>query len=330
MYGYGDFSISLDRRIKNAEIDFISHAHSDHISAAKSSKNALLSSATMELINAAYGINVSSRRTEGIEGVRLISAGHILGSRQLVIEGNDGTGKTIYSGDFQMDKSSVSEPIEIEGAETLIIDSTYPHYGLRFDEREVIENKIARWTVRKMEEGIVLFGAYAIGKAQELISILNRYGVRPVVSKKISRVNEVYKRHGIRLEYFSAFDGADHESAVRGNFVGITEKRISILKPILKRIHGKEVFSAVATGFSKLYNLGADAQFDLSDHADFYQRIEYIERVAPRRIFTYGSNAKVLAANLVKAGYKASEYKERYVPVRLPLEVSTSTPTVRG
>jgi Cft2 family RNA processing exonuclease len=324
MYGYGDFSISLDRRIKNAEIDFISHAHSDHISAAKSSKNALLSSATMELINAAYGINVSGRRTEGIEGVRLISAGHILGSRQLVIEGNDGMGKAIYSGDFQMEASRAAERIEIESADTLIIDSTYPQRELSFEDKSDVENNMVRWAREKLEKGIVLFNAYAIGKAQELIKVFNEYGIEPVVSKKISYVNRVYTRHGVDLKYVSAFGGTDHEPAIRGTFVGITEKSPDKLKPVLESVHRKRVFTAVATGFAKIYTFNTDAQFGLSDHADFRQRLEYIEGVSPKRIFTYGRDAVELASVLSKNGYDSKVYTGKTLGCRLLVEDSES------
>lgn len=320
MYGYEDFRISLDRKENGANIDFISHAHSDHTASAKSTKNAITSAATAELIKAAYGIDIDGRQLNAIKGVRLASAGHILGSRQLVIE-DDGNGeKMIYSGDFQTDSSRAAESIEIEGADTLIIDSTYPQRGLRFDDKNDVETNMIRWMNEKLEKGIVLFNAYAIGKAQELIRIFNEYGVEPVVSKRITEVNAAYKKHGVSLRYVSAFDGADYESAIGGAFVGITEKGLDRLKPVLERIHGKKVFTAVATGFAKLYRFNTDAQFGLSDHADSRQRLEYINEVSPKRIFTYGKDAKELANNLSREGYDVDVYDRKLVSCRLLVE----------
>ncbi len=320
MCRYESFSISLDRRERGTGIDFISHAHSDHTAAAKSTKRAILSAATAGLIKAAYGIDMDGRQLNAVRGVKLLSAGHVLGSRQLVVENGADNGKTIYSGDFQMDGSRAAERIEVENADTLIVDSTYPQRGLRFEDRSEAEEKITRWAKEQLKSGIVLFKAYPIGKAQELIRILNEEGICPVVSKKISAVNAAYKKYGMDLQYTSAFDGVDHEPAIRGTFVGITEKGVDSLKPVLMRVHGKKVFTAVATGFAKLYKFNTDAQFVLSDHADSKQRLEYIDGVSPKRIFTYGKDAVELASNLSREGYPASAYGGKAVSCRLMVE----------
>ena len=83
--------ISLDKREQGSDFDFISHAHSDHVSAAKSSKNAIASSETKDLINAAYGIDIT---LHGGNGFELLDSGHMLGSKQLYI--NDmGDGRSL-------------------------------------------------------------------------------------------------------------------------------------------------------------------------------------------------------------------------------------------
>ncbi len=46
----------------------------------------------------------------------------------------------------------------------------------------------------KLEKGIVLFGAHIIGRAQELIHILNEVGIDPLVDERICRANEVYRQ----------------------------------------------------------------------------------------------------------------------------------------
>lgn len=320
MYTLQDFRISLDRKEAESDIDFISHAHSDHVAAAKNTKNAILSDATADLIKAAYGIGVDGRQLNITKGLKLLNAGHILGSKQLVVEDGGDYGRVVYSGDFQVDESRAAEKIEIENADTLILDSTYPQRGIKFDDKNSVETEMFRWTREHLKEGIVLFSAYSVGKAQELISIFNEYGIEPVVSKKISMVNSVYKKHGSDLEYFSAFEGTDHEDKIRDTFVGITEKNIEKLKPMLEKVHGRRVFSAVATGFAKMYRFGTDAQFCLSDHADFRQRLEYIDGVSPKYILTYGREAKELANNLSREGYNAEVYTEKRVSCKLLVE----------
>ena len=74
----------------------------------------------------------------------------------------------------------------------------------------------------------------------------------------------------------------------------------------ISAFYGKAVFTAVATGFAKIMRFGTDAQFALSDHADFYQAVEYIDKVCPEKIYTVGKGRKTFAQNLANEGYNAS------------------------
>jgi Cft2 family RNA processing exonuclease len=61
----------------------------------------------------------------------------------------------------------------------------------------------------------------------------------------------------------------------------------------------------VASGWAKIFKFDTDVQFNLSDHADFSQALEYINACAPKIVFTFGSNARLFAKNLVLRGYDA-------------------------
>ncbi|MEM0154941.1 MAG: hypothetical protein QW814_03865 [Methanothrix sp.] len=305
--------ISLDAKLKGSDIDFVSHAHSDHIAAVKSSESMLCSTQTAELISAAYGLTPKLLGSRP-EGIRLYDSGHMLGSKQLYIENYAEGNSLIYSGDFQMMESVTAAPINIRNADCLIIDSTYPDPRIRFDAREEVETALSRWVARALKSGIVLFKAYAMGKAQELIKILNDAGITPVVNKKISAINKIYVNNGIGLDYASAYDeGSDYESILNGNFVGIVDSRnFGNLVEAVGYAHKKRVYTSIATGFAKSFRFNVDAQFCLSDHADFKQSIEYIDAVSPKKIYTYGSNRGIFAKNLSKIGYDAVPYESRY------------------
>ncbi len=326
MQGFESIEISLDVKAKGANIDFVSHAHTDHISATRSSNKILASEQTGKLLEGVYSISLNSRKAATPKNIRLLSAGHILGSRQLLVDNEEIGERVLYSGDFQIETPIATERIETAEADTLIIDSTYPQFGLKFDPKEEVGYALAKWAESRLEKGIVLVSAYAIGKSQELIKLLNMHRLVPVVSSKIAKASSIYNDYGEGLRFFSAFEGNDeYESALERNFIGITEKNISKLSEALASIYGKKVFTAVATGFSKLYKFGTDAQFAISDHADFYQRLEYIERVSPKKIFTYGKEAEILAGNLRKAGYNALAYKGKTVQARAMVELDINT-----
>jgi hypothetical protein len=307
MIDLNGYRMALDRREKGSDMDFVSHAHSDHVSAAKSSKRIIASDETVQLLQAIKGIDATGRlQNELPSGIRLIDANHILGSKQIVIEDERNGVKLVYTGDFQMQHSRASRRTETTSADIAVVDSTYPYPDIRFDERTAVENGIQHWVSSALKSGIVLFGTYALGKAQELIMILNEIGITPVVSKKISTVNSVYANNRIKLDYMSAYGDSGADNPFRGNFVGIVENNaLDALSVSLTGFYNRKVFTAVATGMSKIYRFRTDAQFALSDHADFVQCREYLDATAAKRIFTYGPNADILSGSLRNVGYNA-------------------------
>ena len=308
MINSNNLRISLDRKEPQADVDFISHAHTDHLRAARSSKRVLASQQTIQLIEQSQNITIQNKTDDGFT---LIEAGHMLGSRQLCANDDNSGRRITYTGDFQMVRSKTSRPIEIRDTDVLIMDSTYENPSVKFDDKYEVESSMQGWTEKKLKEGIVIFSAYAMGKAQELISIFNDVGIRPAVTRKIGKISKVYADNGIKLDYSSPYnDEGDFEEHIMENFVGITETRdLQSLKAHLQMAHGKKVFVAVATGFAKVFRFNVDEQFPLSDHADFNQSVDYIEATKAKEVLTYGPDAASFARNLGAEGYNALPFE---------------------
>ncbi len=306
----GKFSIALDRKDSSSNVNFVSHAHSDHLSGVRKNSDIIASKATADLIEAKKGITTNLIEADGI---KLLNAGHILGSKQLYVESDGCT--FLYSGDYQLQHTDVAEPIEFMKTDILIIDSTYYRTDLAFDPRDEVTENIQMYTKKKLDSGIVLFGAYTLGKAQELIKILNDVGIFPVVEPSIDHISRVYKKHGITLDYACVSSDEDRfNEATSGNFVGIVGmSKLGQTKQLVHEVYGKKVFSAVATGFAKMFRFNTDVQFGLSDHADFKQATEYIDACNPSHIYTYGHNADAFARALSLKCYVASPYSEPIV-----------------
>ena len=294
----GEYSVALDSRDADANVNFVSHAHTDHTAGLSKSKKVIASQITKELIESRSGESVEL--IEGIDCVDMLNAGHILGSRQLYVENKLYGYSMIYSGDYQIDEPVIAERIETKHADVVVLDSTYPSPDLKFDDKSEVITSIQHYAKMKLDRGTVIFGAHVIGRAQELVKILNEVGITPVVNAQIARANEVYNRHGCSLKYSTS------ASEVRGNFVGIVEP--SKLKAAKEEITSKSngrVFTAVASGLARMFRFDTDVQFALSDHADFDQAVEYINACSPKIVFTLGKNANIFAKNLVLRGYDA-------------------------
>lgn len=307
----GEYLISLDCGEPDANVNFVSHAHSDHISGLRKDRKVIASQITKELIESRN----AKKRIELMEAprqVEMLNAGHILGSKQLYAASEELGASIIYSGDYQMEESLVAEPIETKQADILIIDSTYPDKGTFFGDRNEIMTAMQHYMKAKLEKGIILFGSYALGKAQEITRIANEAGISPVVDERISIVNQIYSKHGTRLDYASAYkDECELESVTRDNFLAITTMpRLHETARRLSHAYGRKVYTAVATGFAKDFDLGVDVQFPLSDHADYGQALEYISACSPMVIYTRGSRecAELFARNLSSEGYDARPF----------------------
>jgi Cft2 family RNA processing exonuclease len=233
----------------------------------------------------------------------------MLGSKQLVLDSDD-WGRVVYTGDFQMQRCRVAKPIVVKQCDTLIIDSTFPTPEFVFDERSEVECAIQKWAARKLDYGLIVFGAYAMGKAQELVAILNEVGITPVVSNKIARISEVYNASGIKLDYISAAERVSNDMrAVGSNFVLITEKPTSMVAASLSNRYNRRVFTGVATGFAKRFVFDTDVQFALSDHADFYQSLDYIKACGAKKVLTYGKTAEIFAESLKREKIDAHPFE---------------------
>ncbi|MDE1851739.1 MAG: hypothetical protein KGH69_03575 [Candidatus Micrarchaeota archaeon] len=298
----GNYSIALDTHDPSSNVNFVSHAHSDHLSGLRKGKATLASRATIDMIEAKKGRELTV--AELPEGVELLNSGHMLGSKQLYLDSKEQSCRIVYTGDYQMQRSAACEEIEVRKADILLMDSTYPYANIKFDDREEVTTSIQHYVEGRMQRSTILFGAYSSGKAQELIRICNGIGVSPLVTPNIARINEIYAKHGIALSY-GAFN-ADALNGADAPFVAVVEQhRLAEVKNTVSRACKTQVLTAVASGFARMMKFDTDVQFTLSDHADFSQALEYVDRCSPEIVYTYGSGAGTLAKNLKANGCNA-------------------------
>ena len=277
--GYGDYL-------------FISHAHSDHIRPIK--KRKLLSSEfTAKLV---YNIKPAKK----LKNIEYHNAGHIPGSLQISID-TDG-GKIVYTGDIKLSSRGSIKGADVVECDYLIIESTYarmvhPSYD------DVVHN-FKKFMKKK---GTKIIGAYPVGKAQEIIMLLNEQGTTPIVTEKIHEVNKLCSK---KIDYVVA--GTDYANEI------IRDDFVAILPP--SKIN-RELAVNMSVAFNKkIYTVGITAQpwavykydkvFPISDHADKNELIEYVERANPKMILTTHGDDIYFANLLRKKGYNAITYSK--------------------
>jgi Cft2 family RNA processing exonuclease len=258
----------------------ISHAHSDHVK--EHTSDMILTGPTSDLFQFPGGKkHLKYREKIELDGLKvsLLNANHILGSSQFLIE-NDRT--IAYTGDFRLQKSLLFDECEVPFCDALIIESTYglPHF--KFPEIDIVARDIERWVAQNKTKNLV-FGAYVLGKSQELIKILNEIGVTPIVHSQVHRVSKIYEKNGVKLGGFVNADTEEAKEMMRDPFVAVMPNRLvkTDFLDSLTTQTGRQTLAAMVYSFP-----GVDKVFCLSDHSDFYQLLDYVKQSGAKEVYT--------------------------------------------
>lgn len=278
----------------------VSHAHSDHL---KNHKASVLS--TKQTFDLAYydlrKIEVGHNKSFKFDGteITLRNANHVLGSSQFEIRTPEEA--IVYTGDFKLHESPFFEPCYIPQCDTLVVESTYGQPHFKFPEFDQVSGYIRSWVWESLAQNKnVLFGGYSLGKSQELIRILNDIGIIPVVHPKIAKVSDVYKDNGIKLSYINSASEEGKE-LMKHQFIGVMPSNLlnSAFFESFKSQTDRQSVSAFATGWGTVYKYsGVDMVFPLSDHCDFYQLLDYVEKTGAKKVFTVHGYDRELAAEI--------------------------------
>ncbi len=279
----GEIEVGLDS--KEGDISFLSHAHLDHVSPVKGAKKIICSEETRII----SGLNAEF--FSSLDGIKLANAGHMPGARQLVVENGS---KIVYTGDIRLKDGILEKGAEIIECDELYIEATYNSPEFRFPDPFEVYADIQKW-LKENEEKIVIFGAYKLGKSQEIIRVMNEAGIAPVVEKEIWEINKRYEKAGIKLDY-EIIGSEEAEELMRSKFAAIVtpKKAKRYFAKQISEAFEKSAVCAVATGWAIKYRFNVDKAFPLSDHADFYDIVEYIKQANPKKVnFVHGGEGKI-------------------------------------
>jgi predicted metal-dependent RNase len=154
--------------------------------------------------------------------VKLYPAGHILGSAMVELKDTTTGESLLYTGDFNMRSTRLLDPAYTEHlkADTLITESTYGGDADVFPpQREVLNGFINSIKETILTGGKALIPSFAVGRAQEVLFILNDYmrsGILPqtniyidgMINKamRIYRHNVIYCRDEIQKQILMSED----------------------------------------------------------------------------------------------------------------------------
>ena len=210
----------------------------------------------------------------------LFSAGHVLGSSQLLVEGE--RGRFVYTGDFKLASSLTCEAPEVKRCDVVLMECTFGRSQYVFPPREELEDEMITFARRALEAGgVPIFYAYSLGKAQEAIAILGGNGLALTVHPSVAAICDVYVERGVALPPYVCYD----EQTYQPESVLIWPPSSRGLPKALRNRHKR---TAMLTGWAidgrQSFRYGADRSFALSDHADYPALLRYLELAQPRKV----------------------------------------------
>jgi Cft2 family RNA processing exonuclease len=302
-----EIGLWLDSR-ESCPATWISHAHSDHAQSAHGrvfATPATLSlyqqrvdldkTARLGLVPVAYGDTVEWN------GARLtaLRAAHIVGAAQLLVEYRGE--RLVYTGDIKLRAPMCGETTEIVPCDHLIIESTFGLPVFHFLDRDEARRRIVAFAQECLEEeSMPVFLGYALGRGQEIVYALRQAGIPTAVHGAIARFLPFYAENG--------YDAGGWESYEQGTAKG---KALVVVPGMRKFLEasGKNVRIAYVSGWAALSNartrVGAEHLIPYSDHADFEELIEIVERCGARRVDVVHGYTEAFARILTLRGIEA-------------------------
>lgn len=252
----------------------ITHGHADHCRPGHGAVLATpetLAIARVRLGDRAFGSTQALGPGETLKVgdalLRLVPAGHVLGSAQVVLEA--GGRRAVVSGDYKRTADATCAPFEPVACDLFVTEATF---GLPVFRHPPAGDEVARLlrSVARFPERTHAIGVYALGKAQRLIAELRCAGWdRPVfVHGALAGLCALYEAHGVALGPLEPATAAEKER-LRG---GIVLAPPSALADRWARRLADPVIGA-ASGWMQVRQRarqrGVELALVVSDHADW-------------------------------------------------------------
>jgi Cft2 family RNA processing exonuclease len=287
---------------KARPLGFISHAHGDHTA---KHQQIIATPATWSLCRRRLGakpraIPLALRTPYSVDGytIELIPSGHILGAAQIVIQNGH---RIVYTGDFKLKPNRTADTAVVPPCDILIMECTFGKPRYVFPPAAEVERQLIEFIETAFEDRkIPVLFAYAMGKSQEVLKFLGDRGYTVCLSKPTMDVVKVYETCGVAFRNYEPFSN--------DNLHG----KVVLLPPYLARTRIIEKIpnrrTAVLTGWAidreAPLRYGTDVAIPMSDHADFEELNDYVDRARPLKIYTV-HGAPDFAKHLRGRGFQA-------------------------
>lgn len=282
----------------------VTHAHGDHLPDDPPAR-AVCSAATADLTAVRRdGRPTPTATLPGDGEIELLDAGHVTGSRAVLVTDPDGT-RYCYTGDASTRDRLYLDGFEPPDADVLVVEATYGDPEFVFPPQSELEGAIVDFFADTTDRPVLAFG-YALGRAQKLQLLAERAGRSVTVSDAVAAINDAVATHVDATFPADRYDDLDEIGP--GDVVVLPSGLAG--SDWVDRLCDRT--DALAAGFSGWavddsfrYRGGYDETFVLTDHCDFRELVGLVEAVDPERVYTTHGATDTLATALTNRGFDA-------------------------
>ena len=284
----------------------VSHAHSDHTAPHQSF---IATAPTIDFMRVRLGDAAASRGIvlpyrepyqQGPIKIELFPAGHILGSAMVHVTTESGE-SLLYTGDFKTRFGLAAEKIQVPQADTLVMESTFGRPDFTFPPTLAVQEAIRKYCLESFVNGkIPILLAYSLGKAQEVLKILEEVKLPIMAHKAIRLLNPVYQKYGFCMPVTRPLDFDNMQGHIVLMPPSVRKKLPAEIPP-----HRTAMVSGWGIKESARYRYRTDKVFPLSDHADYPELLQFVKQVNPHTTYLMHGSTVALASDLRRQGREA-------------------------
>ncbi|MEM8850435.1 MAG: ligase-associated DNA damage response exonuclease [Pseudomonadota bacterium] len=253
------------------------------------------------------GVAFGETRDIGGVSVSFHPAGHVPGSAQIRIEHRGEV--WCVSGDYKTAPDRLSEPWAPVRCHAFITECTFGLPVFDWADDTVLEAQLnAWWRANKAAGRFSLIGAYALGKAQRVMTMVDP-DIGPILTHgAVENTNEVLRAQGIALpptiRVTPEMDLKTHAGAL------VVAPPGALAQGWVRRfLTGAGASTGIASGWMALRGVrrrrAADRGFVISDHADWKGLNMAIRETGAERLFVTHGYTAVFRQWLAEQGYDA-------------------------
>jgi putative mRNA 3-end processing factor len=292
----GGFYIDPHRAVDRA---VITHGHSDHARAGHA--HVLATSETIAVMKSRMGPKAAASFQVAMPGapttigdvtVRLVPAGHILGSAQIVLDYRGC--RAVVSGDYKRHGDPTCQPFEVVRCDLFVTEATFGLPVFRHAP-DTIEIQKLLTSLALFPERTHLIGVYSLGKCQRMIALLRAAGYdKPIwLHAALKKISDLYVEFGIPLGDIRSID--EVATPLAGEIV--------MGPPTAQGNHMARLVTdpviAFASGWMGVRGRAGRGRCELpliiSDHCDWPELLQSIEETGASEIWvTHGREAALV------------------------------------